>query len=189
MGTFPSPRSPNPACRFPAPGSPVESCGSHTNSRSERAIRCREPWHQARTLALACRCVVRPVDAVTTATAQVVVFAWACDDVRYCCSYLGVIGLFSHSREPAPLRHPFHLRSLPSAGITRLDPRYLRTSPPPFPAPPCPHGSSVGACHAAGRVSRVASVSLLHACRRQYPGGTDQCSRRSLPDRCQPSPY
>ena len=25
-----SPRSPNPACRFPAPGSPVESCGSHT---------------------------------------------------------------------------------------------------------------------------------------------------------------
>ena len=37
---------------------------------------------------------------------------------------------FGHSREPAPFRHPFHLRSLPSAGITRL-PRYLRTSPPP----------------------------------------------------------
>ena len=29
----------------------------------------------------------------------------------------------------------------------------------------------------------------LHACRRQYPGGTGRCSRRSLPDRCQPSPY
>ena len=37
---------------------------------------------------------------------------------------------FGHSREPAPFRHRFHLRSLPSAGITRL-PRYLRTSPPP----------------------------------------------------------
>ena len=29
-GHVSSPRSPNPACRFPAPGSPVESCGSHT---------------------------------------------------------------------------------------------------------------------------------------------------------------
>ena len=29
----------------------------------------------------------------------------------------------------------------------------------------------------------------LHACRRQYPGGTGRCPRHSLPDRCQPSPY
>ena len=31
-GNVSSPRSPNPACRLPAPGSPVESCGSHTGS-------------------------------------------------------------------------------------------------------------------------------------------------------------
>ena len=29
----------------------------------------------------------------------------------------------------------------------------------------------------------------LHACRRHYPGGTGRRPRRSLPDRCQPSPY
>ena len=60
--------------------------------------------------------------------------------------------------------------------------------PPPWPARPCPHGSSVGACHAAGRASRVASIPLFHACYRHYPGGTGRCSRRSLPDRWQPSP-
>ena len=31
-------------------------------------------------------------------------------------------------------------------------------------------------------------IPLLHACRRHYPGGTGRCSRRSLPDRCRPSP-
>lgn len=39
-----------------------------------------EPWHQTRTLTLAGRAVVRPVDAMTTATAVVVPFAFACDD-------------------------------------------------------------------------------------------------------------
>ena len=43
----------------------------------------------ARTLAPAGRCVVRPVDALTTATARVVPFACACDDVRHCCSSPG----------------------------------------------------------------------------------------------------
>ena len=38
------------------------------------------------------------------------------------------------------------------------------------------------------RASRVASISLFHACCRHYPGGTCRCVRRSLPDRCQPSP-
>ena len=36
--------------------------------------------------------------------------------------------------------------------------------------------------------SPVASIPLLHACRRHSPGGTGRCSRRSLPDPCQPSP-
>ena len=54
-----------------------------------------EPWHPAHTLALAGRCVVRPVDALTTATARVVPFACACDDVWHSfqgCSSVGVIG-------------------------------------------------------------------------------------------------
>ena len=65
----------------------------------------------------------------------------------------------------------------------------LRASPPPSPARPDPHGLSVGACHATGGASRVASIPLFHACRRQYPGGTGRCPRRSLPGPWQPSPY
>ena len=87
-------------------------------SRFRRAGGFREPWHQTRTLTLADRCVVRPVDALTTATV-VVPFACACDDVRHCCSFIGVIGV-SHSREPSTFRHRFHLKPLPSTGITRL---------------------------------------------------------------------
>ena len=64
----------------------------------------------------------------------------------------------------------------------------LRAPPPPCSARPDPHGLSVGACHATGRASRVASIPLFHACRRHYPGGTGRCSRRSLPGRWQPSP-
>ena len=88
-GHVSSPRSPNPAGRFPAPGSPVESCDSHTGSRSRPADGSRERWHQARTLALAGRCVVTPVDALTTATVRVVPFACACDGVRHSCSSPG----------------------------------------------------------------------------------------------------
>ena len=62
--------------------------------------------------------------------------------------------------------------------------RTLRASPPPCAARPV----SVGACHATGRASRVASIPLFHTCRRHYPGGTGRCSHRSLPDRWQPSP-
>ena len=61
--------------------------------------------------------------------------------------------------------------------------RTLRTSPPPCSVRPGPRGLSVGACHAAGKASRVASIPLFHTCRRHYPGGTGRCSRRSLPDR------
>ena len=71
------------------PPRPVESCGSHTSSRSRPAGGSREPWHQARTLAQAGRCVVRPVDALATATVRVVPFACACDDVRHFCSSPG----------------------------------------------------------------------------------------------------
>ena len=39
-----------------------------------------------------------------------------------------------------------------------------------------------------GSPFQVATGSLFHTCRRHYPGGTGRCSRRSLPDRWQPSP-
>ena len=92
-----SPRSPNPAGRSPAPGSPVESCDSHTGSRARPADGSRERWHHARTLALAGRCVVRPVDALATATMQVVPFACACDDSPEFLLISGVLG-----RRPLP---------------------------------------------------------------------------------------
>ena len=87
-----------------------------------------------------------------------------------------------------PFRHRFHLRSLPSAGITRL-PRYLRTSPPPCRPDLTLAGCRLGVCRATGRASRVATNPLFHTCHRQYPGGPGRCSRRSLPDRWQPSPF
>ena len=145
-----------------------------------------EPWHPAHTLALAGRCVVRPVDALTTATARVVPFACACDDVWHSCSSVGVIG---RSATPgACSRSPSLPPEAPSLGRHCPASTVVRASPPPWPARPCPHGSSVGACHATGRASRVASIPLFHTCRRHYPGGTGRCSRRSLPDRWQPSP-
>ena len=52
-----------------------------------------------------------------------------------------------------------------------------------------PRGFPVDACHATGGASRVATLSLLSTCHRHYPGGTGRCLRRSLPGRCQPSPY
>ena len=82
------------------------------------------------------------------------------------------------SRTEAPSLH----RRYPASSV-------LRASPPPCSARPDPRGLSVGACHATGRASRVASIPLVHTCRRHYPGGTGRCSRRSLPDRWQPSPY
>ena len=146
-----------------------------------------EPWHPARALALAGRCVVRPVDALTTATARVVPFACACDDVWHSCSFIGVIG---HSATPGACSlSPSLPPEAPSLGRHCPASTVVRASPPPWPARPCPHGSSVGACHATARASRVASIPLFHAWRRQYPGGGGRCLRRSLPDRWQPSPY
>ena len=130
--------------------------------------------------------IVRPVDALTTATARVVPFAYACDDVWHSCSFVGVIG---RSATPgACSRSPSLPPEAPSLGRHCPASTVVRASPPPWPARPCPHGSSVGACHATGRASRVASIPLFHTCRRHYPGGTGRCSRRSLPDRWQPSP-
>ena len=82
------------------PGVPISGTGlssgimrSHTGFPVTTSGGTREPWHQARTLAPAGRSVVRPADALTTATAWVVPFAYACDDVQHCCSFVGVIGI------------------------------------------------------------------------------------------------
>ena len=80
-----------------------------------------------------------------------------------------------------------HLRPLSSAGITRRLRSYGPLRHPDGPA--CPSRDSGWCVHTTDRASRVASIPLLHACRRHYPGGTDQCARRSLPSRWQPSPF
>ena len=79
------------------------------------------------------------------------------------------------------------LRPLSSTGITRRLQYYEPLRHPAGPA--CPSRDSGWCVHTTDRASRVASIPLLHACRRQYPGGTGWCVRRSLPCRWQPSPY
>ena len=58
-----------------------------------------------------------------------------------------------------------------------------------LPARPAPRGGPGWSVLSTGRASRVAAIPLFHACRRHYPGEINRCSRRSLPGRCQPSPY
>ena len=114
------------------------------------------------------------------------------DSFTSACDASGIIALIAgtrhrHSRKPSSFRH----RSSPEApSLHRHYPAssLLRASPPPRPARPAPRGGPVRACHAADGASRVASIPLLHACRRHYPGGTGRCPRRSLPGRWQPSP-
>ena len=58
---------------------------------------------------------------------------------------------------------------LPSTGVTPR-PRYY--GPIRHPAgPACPSRGSGCRVHGTGRASRVATLSIFHACRRQYPGG------------------
>ena len=93
-----------------------------------------------------------------------------------------------HSRDPSPFGH----RSSPEApSLRRHYPAspVLQASP-----PPCRPNLTLAGCRLAratppDRASRVASIPLFHACCRHYPGGTCRCVRRSLPDRCQPSPF
>ena len=116
----------------------------------------------------------------------VVPFASACGGSAVPEHFAGVLGCAT----PSVLRVFTHLSSPDAPSLRRHYPAssVLRASPPPRPARPVPYGIPVGACHATGRVSRVAAASLSRACRRQYPDGTDRCSCRSLPGRWQPSP-
>ena len=73
---------------------------------------------------------------------------------------------------PAGLRPsviPPHLRPLSSTGIT---PRLQYYGPLRHPAgPACPSRGPGCRVHGTGRASRVATLSIFHACRRHYPGG------------------
>ena len=52
------------------------------------------------------------------------------------------------------------------------------TSPSATPtARPVPRGIPVGACHATDGASRVATLSIFHACQHHYPGGSARCVR------------
>ncbi len=78
-------------------------------------------------------------------------------------------------------------RPLPSVGVTRLHRYYEPLRHPRRPDPSLAGGRLARATPPPG-ASRVAAISLFHACRRHYPGGTGRCARRSLPGQCQPSP-
>ena len=109
----------------------------------------RELWHQVQTHAPAGRCVGRPVDALPTATARVVPFAFACADDPGFPLISGVIG-----RRPLP-RACSLSPSLPPE-VPSLRRHYPASSAPTdlsatLPAPPDPHGLSVGVCRATGQ--------------------------------------
>ena len=170
-----SPCSPNPACRFPAPGSPVGSCASYTDRRAIRACR----WSDSPTSSAAAtrrplyipsrvRRAVEPVHASTTSNLS------------------GSTPSLMHVMLPESLRQsrgpgiatparllpsdiPPHLRPLSSTGITRRLQSYGPLRHPDGPA--CPSRGSGWCVHTTDRASRVATSSLFHTCRRHYPGG------------------
>ena len=119
-----------------AHGFPVASSGRVSSSRGTGLA----------PLAPAGRCVGRPIDALTTATARVVPFACACDDGPGFPLISGVIG-----RRPLP-RACSLSPSLPPE-VPSLCRHYPASSVPTdlsatLPARPDPHGLSVGVCRA-----------------------------------------
>ena len=179
-----TPCPPNRTCGFPASGSPVGSCLSHT----ETPVRSRfQPSPVTRgTSGFACprlpeaarlhpRCpsptrhqtCARP-DSTEPPIGQPGPFAYACDASEFSAPSRGVRRQ-SHSRGPSPLRHP----STPEAPF--LDGHYPGLQsywPLRHPAgPACPSRGPGCHVHGTDRASRVATLSIFHACRRHYPGG------------------
>ena len=95
-------------------------------------------------------------------------FACACDASELSAPSRGVRRQ-SHSRRPSSLRHPSTPEALSSTGIT---PRLQYYGPLRHPVgPACPSRGPGCRVHGTDRASRVATLSIFHACRRHYPGG------------------
>ena len=174
--------SSNRTCGFPASGSPVGSCISHTERRSGAAsshrrslavpVALRAPGSQKLhgfTRGAPLRRVARPVDALTAPSLQSVspapslthVMLWDSPPLR-----AGFVGRATPAGfRPAVI--PPHLRPLSSTGVT---PRLQYYGPLRHPAgPACPSRGPGCRVHGTGRASRVATPSIFHACRRHYP--------------------
>ena len=172
-----TPCPPNRTCGFPASGSPAGSCLSHAERRF------------GVTLAVPVACIPPASSSCTASPAR-----WPSPSHRRACSRPGGTGppfgpvpSLTHVmlRNSPPLRAGFvgnatpagfrssvippRLKPLPSAGIT---PRLQYYGPLRHPAgPACPSRGPGCRVHGADRASRVAALSIFHACRRHYPGG------------------
>ena len=173
-----TPCPPNRTCGFPASGSlqwdhasRTRNAGSEPHSRyrwlcvppAPRSCTASPALPLAPTRRQACS---RPDG--TEPPSQPGPFAYACDALGLSAPSRGVRRQ-SHSRGLSSLRHP----STPEAPF--LDGHYpassvLRASPPPCrPGLPSRGSGCPRARHRQG--SRVATLSIFHACRRHYPGG------------------
>ena len=140
------------------------------------------------------RWVVEPVYASTTPSLphgactrrRARPFTLACDASGISGPLFGVVG-FATPVSLLPSVIPPHLRSLPSTDFTPL----LRYSEPlrhPASPRPDPARSPVPCVHTPDRASRVAAVPPLPPMPSPLPRRNRRCSRRSLPDLCEPSP-
>ena len=112
---------------------------------------------------------VHALAAPSRQTSQPGPFAYACDASGHSLPFqAGIVG----KATPAGLRPSVispHLRPLSSTGVT---PRLQYYGPLRRPAgPACPSRGPGRRVHGTARASRVATLSIFHACRRQYPGG------------------
>ena len=174
-----TPCPPNRTCGFPASGSPVGSCLSHNGapvrsgpSRYRRL--CVAPAPRSCTASPAVPLSDLPPSLFTprrhraakpASPAPSLTHVMLRDSLPF---QAGIVG----KATPAGLR-PFvispHLRPLSSTGVT---PRLQYYWPLRHPAgPACPSRGPGRRVHGTARASRVATLSIFHACRRQYPGG------------------
>ena len=114
-----SPCSPNPACRFPAPGSPVGSCASHTDRRGDSGMQgVGSPTSSAAAARLPL-CIPVTYPASRRACSRLDdIEPVPSDSFAYACDASGIIALNAgsrhrHSRQLSSFRH----RSTPEAPV------------------------------------------------------------------------
>ena len=171
-----TPCPPNRTCGFPASGSPAGSCLSHAERRSGSHSRCQGLAYPR----------LQRLHGFTRAVSLAVAPPGLLTPRRHRASFSPVPSLthvmlrnsppshagFLGDATPAGFRSsviPPRLRPLSSVGIT---PRLQYYGPLRHPAgPACPSRGPGCRVHGTGRASRVAALSVFHACRRHYPGG------------------